>query len=449
MNVLVIAPHPDDEAIGCAGAILQHVEQGDHVEVLYLTSGEKGCPGRDEAETAATREAEADDAAHILEVAATDFWREPDGALKVTEDLVNRLVLLLLQAQTDLVYVTHARESHTDHRAAAELVRRALLRLPSVRCLTYEVWTPLTRYDRVLDTASYQSTKDTAIRAHASQQRRIDFAGAAEGLATYRGRLAGVRYAEVFERLGSMKNLTIVLYTYAPSVDHVRHDNARETLEAILKCGAVDPARTRLALHIADDGSPPEHVEALQKIIDRYNVPSTLSVSNRRGYGANYNLACQTVHDQSDYILALEDDWALQRRLDMEPLMDAMDDSNGELRCIRFGYLGFTHSLRGEVKRYGQQTFLLLDPGSEEHHIFAGHARLETVSFQRDLGAWPEGLAPGQTEWEVCKRPESRVGVAWPLDIGNWADPNWGALFPHIGGESFNGLMPEPSEVSA
>src|SRR5688500_14721012 len=101
--IIVIAPHPDDEAIGCGGTIRRHVERGDAVHVIFLTSGEKGCRGRELSETAQIREAEAESAKAILGIAEIDFWRQPDGALEPTDELVARLVSKLEESQPDIV----------------------------------------------------------------------------------------------------------------------------------------------------------------------------------------------------------------------------------------------------------------------------------------------------------------------------------------------------------
>lgn len=222
--------------------------------------------------------------------------------------------------------------------------------------------------------------------------------------------------------------LFICLFTYASTKDDPRANYAYLTLESAL---------TRLkwsgetSVHIADDGSFPGHVRALELFAGGYGHVHGISSTNaeRGGYGRSYNLATQHVHAyEPDVILPLEDDWVLNpnRMLGMDALAaDLLGDER--IDCIRLGYLGFTKPIRGEVITTGRNLYLLLDPQSEERHIFAGHPRLETVAFERRVGPWPEGLGAGTTEFEVAGRIESRWGVAWPLSIGP------GDLFSHVG----------------
>lgn len=200
MNVLVVSPHPDDEAIGCGGAIRAHVECGDTVHVLHLTSGELGVPGEDVRET---REHEAGVASQILGTHSVTFWREPDGGLAVTELLTQRLRDFLIGLAPDRIYVTHFADAHTDHAAAAQLVQAAVRLAPGPDVLMYEVWTPLQRYDLLVDIAPFASHKRAAIRSHASQDQRNSFSEAAMALAHFRGILHGPQklFAECFERM--------------------------------------------------------------------------------------------------------------------------------------------------------------------------------------------------------------------------------------------------------
>lgn len=206
-EVLIISPHPDDEAIGCGGTILHHVVQGDKPRVIFLTSGEHGGHGTPPAETAKLRESEAASAAAVLGVESIDFWRMPDGKVKATPAAVERLRAVIERWNPAVIYAPHEDESHPDHRAAARIVRTAVSSLrsglnPLVRM--YEVWTPLRRVNDVVDVTVYIEGKLAAIRAHKSQCAVVAFDEAARGLARYRGELhcwPDGEYAEVFARM--------------------------------------------------------------------------------------------------------------------------------------------------------------------------------------------------------------------------------------------------------
>lgn len=190
-------------------------------------------------------------------------------------------------------------------------------------------------------------------------------------------------------------------------------------------------------IHIADDGSPQSYRDNLLSIA-HYRWGDNVSITNseRRGYGANFNTATQHTHQVADVILPCEDDWLLTRPLDLDPLAAAVR-TNPLTQCIRLGYLGFTQEVRGKlicagIKSDGSDVYLAFDPDSPERHIMAGHPRLESVAWEKEVGPWPEGLDPNRTEWEVCAIPAARHGVAWPM----WLLTSGGTdLFIHVGTE--------------
>jgi LmbE family N-acetylglucosaminyl deacetylase len=207
-RVLVLSPHPDDEAIGCGGTLAKHVAEGDRVRIVFITSGEAGGHGRTEEETRRVREAEATAAGAILGVEAVEFWREPDGRVRATRGLARRLRDQFETWRPDLVYVTHAAESHRDHRAVERTVRHVVSReidpalRPAVRM--FEVWTALQRLDHVVDITAYVERKVAAIRAHGSQCDVMSFDEASLALARWRGEMFSWPvgdYAEVFEEM--------------------------------------------------------------------------------------------------------------------------------------------------------------------------------------------------------------------------------------------------------
>ncbi len=204
-TVLVIAPHPDDEAIGCGGMICLHRRRRDRVNVVFLTSGERGVNGTPRKVAAVIREAEARRAARVLGIEEIDFLRLPDLRLAENVELAAAsLRPILTRQRPSIVYLPHAAESHPDHGAALPAVRTALSGLPrrvarGAELRTYEVWSPMSRYGWVEDITAVMARKLRAVRCHRSQLHSFRYDHAVRGLNLYRGVMgAGSRYAEAF-----------------------------------------------------------------------------------------------------------------------------------------------------------------------------------------------------------------------------------------------------------
>lgn len=217
-------------------------------------------------------------------------------------------------------------------------------------------------------------------------------------------------------------DLRVILLTYN------RFEYADITLRSLLERVSYSG---KIYVHIADDGTSEEYRQELKSIAGGYKNVAGVSVSNaeRGGYGKNYNLAMQHVHqDDEDIILPLEDDWRLLKELNVDEYLPVFE--TGDYGCVRLGYIGFTQDLFAKFVTIGGKFYLHLLHDSPEPHVFAGHPRLESVAWERAVGPWPEGLLPGQTEFDVAHRIMARKGILWPCDIHPLGD-----LFAHIGTE--------------
>ena len=206
MNVIVIAPHPDDEAIGCGGTMCLHSARGDTVSVVFLSSGELGLKDHPKEAACRIREREAEKAAEVLGVTTLKFLRYPDWYVgDATEAAARDVCEVLRQHTPNVIYLPHEHEAHPDHQAALPIVRAALALsdIPAPVLLTFEVWTPLPGYYHVEDITAFMNRKLKAIRCYRSQVKQLAYDRAVRGLNLYRGVVAGAcRYAEIFENGG-------------------------------------------------------------------------------------------------------------------------------------------------------------------------------------------------------------------------------------------------------
>lgn len=156
--VLVVAPHPDDETLGCGGAIAQLRSLGYPVQVLVVSDGTRSHP-RSQLYPAhrlrQVREAETLAALALLGVEsdAVTFLGLPDGAVPAVdwENLPEapapalaalehcRAYLRRVLPQT--IFLPYRFDPHRDHRASWGLVQAALGALPvPPRLIEYPIW---------------------------------------------------------------------------------------------------------------------------------------------------------------------------------------------------------------------------------------------------------------------------------------------------------------------
>lgn len=211
--VLVVAPHPDDETIGCGGALARHAAAGDPVTVVVATSGGATRGGGRDVEAARERECRA--ACVALGVGEPVFLRLPDGALS---SAVARLAEELgrLGAGAATVYVPALVDPHPDHRAANAALAAAGL---EAEVLGYEVWSPVAA-DVVVDVGGVWERKERALRCYPVALQSVDYLAASAGLAAYRGATAGLgpgARAEAFSRLALAEHAALVGRLSAPA----------------------------------------------------------------------------------------------------------------------------------------------------------------------------------------------------------------------------------------
>jgi bacillithiol biosynthesis deacetylase BshB1 len=120
LDILVIAPHPDDAELGAAGAILKFKAEGAKVGVLDLTSGEPTPFG-----TSAKRIAETAAATEILGL----DWRQnlglPNRSLEATLEARQALATVIRQTRPKWLFAPYWVDAHPDHVAATQLIEAA------------------------------------------------------------------------------------------------------------------------------------------------------------------------------------------------------------------------------------------------------------------------------------------------------------------------------------
>ncbi len=120
LDVLVVAPHPDDAELGAAGAILRLKAEGRRVGILDLTNGEPTPHGSPE-----TRRRETDAASAVLQLDWRGNLGLPNRSLEPTVAARRQLAEMIRLARPVWLMAPYWEDAHPDHVAATELIEAA------------------------------------------------------------------------------------------------------------------------------------------------------------------------------------------------------------------------------------------------------------------------------------------------------------------------------------
>ncbi len=120
LDVLVIAPHPDDAELGMAGAILKLKAAGRRVGILDLTNGEPTPYGSPE-----IRQAETDAATQILGIDWRGNASLPNRSLQPTLEARQKVASVIREHRPRWLFAPYWEDAHPDHVAATQLVEAA------------------------------------------------------------------------------------------------------------------------------------------------------------------------------------------------------------------------------------------------------------------------------------------------------------------------------------
>jgi bacillithiol biosynthesis deacetylase BshB1 len=218
LDLLAIAPHPDDVELTCGGTLLKAADQGYKTGILDLTAGEMGTRGTPE-----TRLKEAAKAARILRVSHRENLRLPDAYLEVSKITKLAVAQRIRALQPHTVILPYWEGRHPDHYTAARLAYEGcflagLKQLPiegeafrPFKILYSTVYYREVRPTFVVDISKYYDRRYRAILAYHSQfspktkdkKSKVDIPldrlhHEVNLIARYYGQMAGVEYAEPF-----------------------------------------------------------------------------------------------------------------------------------------------------------------------------------------------------------------------------------------------------------
>ena len=216
-RVLVIAAHPDDEALGCSGTIAKHIKAKDQVFIIFMSNGVSSRDGNNLESATKLRLNSARKSCEILKTENPIFLDFPDNKMDSLPllDIVQKLEKFVFDLKPNVVYTHHGFDLNIDHRITHQAVMTVCRPQPnfSVKAIyTFEVlsstgWASSSSINsfipfKFVDISDTFHQKINSLNCYISELREFPHSRSIESvraLSVLRGSTIGVSFAEGFQ----------------------------------------------------------------------------------------------------------------------------------------------------------------------------------------------------------------------------------------------------------
>ena len=200
-KILVIAPHQDDESIGCGGTIIKHVMAGGKVEIAFCTLGEE------------SRMHETQEALKILGSKINHFLQFDIRSLyNNTSKLAENFTELFIRIKPEIIFIPFMIDNHQDHIAVSRAFVKAY-KQKKINSLVYaySVWTTMIP-NVVIDISQQWNKKEQAIKCYKTQIAGRDYVTMASSISKYWAIIKGknIQYCESFFKATASEYVSLV-----------------------------------------------------------------------------------------------------------------------------------------------------------------------------------------------------------------------------------------------
>lgn len=202
-NILVFAPHPDDESIGCGGTIYKHIQNSGDVTVVFCTSDGD------------VRMRESAEALKVLGVKDSVSFGFGIETLKSQSALVEKIKNVIAEKSPEIVFLPFFLDNHEDHRTINLALAKAYSSgKADFMIYSYPVWFPLYP-NLIVDIGNVWENKKQAIQCYKSQLATRDYVKMSKSLGEYWAEVKGhgIKITETFFRATAKEYFSLVSKT--------------------------------------------------------------------------------------------------------------------------------------------------------------------------------------------------------------------------------------------